>query len=480
MKAMGNAITVTDLTDDELREEVRSWAARVAAGEARLLVLIGELDARGAWGGQGILSCAHWLSWMCAMGLGAARERVRVARALRDLPAITARFLEGAVTWTQVRAITRVCTPTDEQTWLTIAEACSGAQIERLVQGIRLSEAADGANDPGTDPDGTPTRVRPQVRTRPDGRVRVTFVLEPDEAPVVIAAFERVLGDARADVAAVTVPDDGEETLVEKDEPRMPARTSDGVWMTAEERAMYDAWSDECFAIRRHNAEVRDQQRRRDLARARACALAGLPAQPTWTDALLRMTAHVLDAPGPLPLAAKERLRVGIDPLSGWARLRDGQLLPPGRIRVPAGVVGPVQLTMFDKGRTMREVPLPLRRLLGQVDGERCRMPGCTRTTKLHAHHVRYWSLGGPTDLANLVLVCSRHHTLVHAEGFQLTLHADRTLDVRTAEDVAVVHHPAVLRADASELPAGCRITTPSGDKLDLDYAVWALRQQAA
>src|SRR5690348_13877237 len=103
------------LTDEELREEVACWSGRVAAGEARLVALIGELDVRGAWGGQGLLSCAHWLTWRCGLGLTAARERVRVARALRDLPAVAAAFAAGGLTWTQVRAITRVCTPADEQ-----------------------------------------------------------------------------------------------------------------------------------------------------------------------------------------------------------------------------------------------------------------------------------------------------------------------------------------------------------------------------
>ena len=400
-------VVAADLSDEELREEVRGWAARVAAGEARLLELIGELDERGAWGGVGILSCAHWLSWRCGMGLSAARERVRVARALRQLPALAARFAEGSVTWTQVRAITRVCSPVDEQTWLTVAAACSGAQIERLVQGVRLSEAAEGAERAEHDPDGAPARVRPSVRKRPDGRVAVSFVLEPEEAMVVLAAFERVLAEARADaaaVAAVVVPDDGEQTLVERDEPPMPP-TSGRAWQTDADREAIRVWSAECFAVRDHNARVREQQRARELARAKACALAGVPARPTWTDALLRMTAQVLDAPGALPLAAKERLRVTVDPLSGWARLRDGQLLPPGRLAGPAGTVAgmvPLALTAFDKGRSMREVPLALRRLLGQVDGERCRMPGCTRTTNLHAHHVVFWSRGGPTDLANL------------------------------------------------------------------------------
>lgn len=471
---MGDGCVLAGLSDDELIEEVVSWAARVAAGEARLLALIGELDERGAWGGHGILSCAHWLTWRCGMGRSAARERVRVARALRELPVIAARFGEGAVTWTQVRAITRVCTAADERTWLTIAEACSGAQIEKLVQAVRLSEAAEGADDP----DGAPVRVRPSVRTRPDGRVAVTFVLEPEETTVVLAAFERVLDEARADAAAVPVPDDGEETLEEQVEPPMPQTR--GAWPTEQERQVMRDWSRACFAVRDHNRAVREQRQRRELAHAKACALQGVPARPTWTDALLRMTAGVLDAPGALPLATKERLRVCLDPLSGWARTRDGALLPPGPVTGDFGPVAPVQLTVFDKGRTMREVPLALRRLLGQVDGERCRMPGCTRTAKLHAHHVRFWSLGGRTDLANLILVCSRHHTLIHAEGFQLTLHPDRTLDVRTADDVPVLHHPALRKGNAEELPTGVRITTPSGDRLDLDYAVWVLRQHAA
>ncbi len=60
-------------------------------------------------------------------------------------------------------------------------------------------------------------------------------------------------------------------------------------------------------------------------------------------------------------------------------------------------------LRRHDLGRTSREANAALRELLGTLDGERCRFPGCTRHTKLHAHHVRYWSAGGSTDLDNLV-----------------------------------------------------------------------------
>ncbi|MCU1621828.1 MAG: endonuclease [Frankiales bacterium] len=464
-------LDLTALTDDDLRDEVATWAARVAAGEARLIALIGELETRGAWGGVGVLSCAHWLAWRCGMGLGAARERVRVAVALRDLPRIAAGFAEGRLTWTQVRAITRVCTAGDEQTWVDLASDCSGAQIERLVQAVRRSQAADE--------DAATVRSHPTVRTRPDGRVAVTFVLEPGEATVVLAGMERVLDEARSEVRSLPLPVAEEPELSERSEPPMPRSSGSDLFATEAELATRRAWTDACLEVAQHNRRVREQREERELARAKAAAVARLPAKPTLTDALLRMAASALDAPGPLPVAVKERLRVCVDPLSGWGRLRDGTLLAPGQIARPAGPLEPLDLTSLDKGRTMREVTLPLRRMLGQVDGERCRMPGCTRTTKLHAHHVRFWSQGGPTDLANLVLVCSRHHTLIHVEGVQLVLRADRTLEVRTSDGVHVPHRPTLRVAPADQLPAAA-FTPSSGDRLDLDHAVWVLRQQAA
>ena len=146
----------------------------------------------------------------------------------------------------------------------------------------------------------------------------------------------------------------------------------------------------------------------------------------------------------------------------------------------------PEDLTRHDLGRRTRDVSPPLRSLLGVIDGERCRFPSCTRRTNLHAHHVVYWSRGGPTDLANLVLVCARHHTVVHAQDFRLVLSDDRSLRVHSAEGTAVLHHPALPWRPAEELDPGRQIgaqTLPSewnGDPLDLSHAVWVMLQHAA
>src|SRR6478735_3577108 len=87
--------TAVDLTDDELEQQLCCLAAQIAAREAEFLRLVAELDRRELWGLWGLRSAAHWLSWRLGMRLGAARERVRAAHALEQLPSIAAAFAEG-------------------------------------------------------------------------------------------------------------------------------------------------------------------------------------------------------------------------------------------------------------------------------------------------------------------------------------------------------------------------------------------------
>jgi hypothetical protein len=70
-------------------------------------------------------------------------------------------------------------------------------------------------------------------------------------------------------------------------------------------------------------------------------------------------------------------------------------------------------------GRSQRTVPPAIRRALWSRD-KGCAFPGCTHTRFVDAHHVRHWALGGETSLANLLLLCSAHHTLVHEGGFEI------------------------------------------------------------
>ena len=103
----------SDQSNDELADGICTWAGRLAAGTARLLDLVAEFDRREGWAGPGMLSCSHWLSWRISLAPGTAREWVRVARRLEELPAIHAAFGCGQMSWSQVRAVTRVATVDD-------------------------------------------------------------------------------------------------------------------------------------------------------------------------------------------------------------------------------------------------------------------------------------------------------------------------------------------------------------------------------
>ncbi len=121
---------------DRLGDEIAELSAHLDAATARLLALIREFDARGGWN-TGFRSCAAWLSWRVGLDLGAARERVRVARALETLPLLAQALARGQVSYAKVRALTRVATPETEARLLGVARAGTAAHVERIVRGWR-------------------------------------------------------------------------------------------------------------------------------------------------------------------------------------------------------------------------------------------------------------------------------------------------------------------------------------------------------
>src|SRR2546428_1148589 len=119
---------------DRLGDEIAELSAHLEAATARLLDLIREFDARGGWG-NGCRSCAHWLSWRVGLDMGAAREKVRVARALGTLPRIARAFARGELLYSKVRALTRVATAQTEERLLGVGRAGTAEHVERIVRG---------------------------------------------------------------------------------------------------------------------------------------------------------------------------------------------------------------------------------------------------------------------------------------------------------------------------------------------------------
>ena len=131
---------------DQLGDQIAELSAHLDAGTARLLDLIREFDARGGWN-SGFRSCAAWLTWRVGLSPGAAREHVRVARALGTLPRLRQALARGELSYSKVRELTRVATPETEARLLAVGRAGTADHVERIVRGWRRMDAKAEARE---------------------------------------------------------------------------------------------------------------------------------------------------------------------------------------------------------------------------------------------------------------------------------------------------------------------------------------------
>jgi hypothetical protein len=336
---------VGSMATEQLEAETCTLAAQLAAATCRFLLLVGELERREAWRSWGCRSLAHWLSWQCGLGLVAAREHVRVASALGQLPLVVRTFARGELSYSKVRALTRLGSlePAAEAELVEFAKIATAAQLERTVSGYR---SVVRNTNPGARSEREPAGVR--TTTHDDGTVSVTFAhVDADVAAMLVAAVD--------------------------DAPRRLRHGNDS-------------------AESSRGAAIESTVRR--LAQPDG----DLPPGTTLvvhTD--VDLTVGVDEATG-ITMTVEAVRRLGCD--TAVRRVRGD--------------------TDADLGRARRTVSRRLRRALLRRDGQRCRFPGCEHTRWLHAHHIWHWTDGGPTDLANLVALCSYHHTLVHEGGWSI------------------------------------------------------------
>jgi len=170
---------------ERLGDQIAELAAHLDAATARLLDLIREFDARGGWG-NGFSSCAAWLTWRVGLDPGAARERVRVARALGSLPRLKEALARGELSYSKVRALTRVATPETEERLLAVGRVGTAEHVERIVRGWRRVDRIAEARE---------TTKRRRRRTLhvfqdEDGMGVIHGRLEPEAGAVLMKALE--------------------------------------------------------------------------------------------------------------------------------------------------------------------------------------------------------------------------------------------------------------------------------------------------
>jgi hypothetical protein len=194
---------------ERLEAEICELAGHLAAATCRFLVLLADFDARRGWASWEMSSCAQWLSWKCQLSSGTAREHVRVARALRDLPVIRARFAAAALSYAKVRALTRIAAAATEAGLAELAGPMTANQLERFARAHRQVSAAGDAE----------ARVRRRLawRFEEDGSLSGTFRLPPLQGAVLLKALRAACADLAGQPA-------GPPAGVSAETPAAPAR----------------------------------------------------------------------------------------------------------------------------------------------------------------------------------------------------------------------------------------------------------------
>ena len=424
---------------DRLGDEIAELSAHLEAATARLLDLIRVFDARGGWG-NGFRSCAHWLCWRIGLDLGAAREKVRVARALGTLPLLAQALARGELSYAKVRALTRVATPETEARLLGVGRAGTASHVERIVRGWRCVDRIAEARETKRRHASRALRIHQDD----DGTVVLQGRLDPEVGALLMralaAAREKLYQRSRGEAPRLADPI--------ADRPTMAQQQADALALLAE--AALDHGLDPGAPGERYQVVVHVD----------ATALAD-PEQP------------------------------------GQSVLEDGPRVSAETSRRLACDASRVVMRHDEDGRTVevgartRTIPPALRRALHHRD-QGCRFPGCGLPFG-QGHHVRHWAQGGPTTLSNLAMLCRRHHRAVHEEGYQVDRQHDGALrfrrpDGRPLPEVpppsAVPADPVeALRAqhDAQGLRLNARTTCPSwlGERLDLVYAIDVLHPLA-
>jgi hypothetical protein len=445
---------------DQLGSRIVGLAGRLAAATCRWLLLVARFDAEAGYAPHGLASTSRWLSHYCGMSRRTATDHVRVARLLAAHPRVRAQMAAGRLSYSQARAISRVAdlgNATLVDDLIMVAEHGTVRHLEDVVRGLRTVD--DNTRD---DPRGAGEYLR--RRWRPDSRWGLSARLDPENGAVVDAALAAV--GAKEDVnqaeALVRIAEIALAALATAgDAPSLRGDQFAAVRIEVNSAALLapDA-ADDAGALDVPHDEPAGSREPAESARPAEPARPAELAQPARPP---RPAGRIADGPG-LPRRVLDRL------------------LCSGRIRT---VLLDADRQPLDVGYNNRLVSTRQWVALLIRDGG-CQHPGCGSRIGLEAHHVEHWYAGGPTVMANLVLLCRRHHH-AHHEGeftiapagrgrFRFALPDGRELPAHVDPTRAGTTDDPVER-DYDGIPASAATTRWDGRPLDLDFAVAGLAQ---
>jgi hypothetical protein len=391
-----------DLSDARIEEDFAELQRAAELIDAERLRRLAEIERRGLYARDGHLSTASWLATTFKMAWGTAKEQVRIARALEEMPRTRQALDDGDLSMSRVRVLVaaRDADPSafrDSETALVEAACIHSVQDLRRVaaywrQAVERQAALDGEE-----------KLREHRRLRASvtflGMVRIDGTLDPETGETLLTALQAVL-----DTESRSGPDGDERT-------------------PAQRRA--DALGEIC---------------RQWLDRGDRPTVAGERPHVTLT-------------------VDSDAVRDGSEPISEMDHIGPVQPSVSRRVLCDAAIrriVMAGRSEPLDVGRQTPVISPAMRRAVILRD-RHCRFPGCDRPhTWCDAHHLVHWADGGPTAFQNLILLCRRHHRMVHARhGFRLDLVDGRPVFVRP--DGVRAGRAAVAAVTRWRLPSGAR-----------------------
>ncbi len=380
---------------DALAAEIATLAGHLNAAQYRFLKLLDEFDHAQGWAGPGVRSLAHWLNWKCGLGDLMAREKVRVARALRELPLIDAAFGRGELSYSKVRAMTRAATPQNEKQLLNIARHGTAAHMERLVRVYRkCRKRADES------PAEAAMRREERFYCFAEDDEMMTFGgrVPAEQGRLLLKALDAMVAEMEAEEREAPIV--SAETSAAASEPNVSAETSSG--------GKPDKPPLKPLRVRRAAALVHVAEH---YLATRGSGAGALKSSDAW-----QVFVHV-NANDAHP---DNRING-----AHTTYMDDRRCVAPHVARQLAcdasrrTVLENERGEVLNIGRRSRIVPWRIAHALRLRDGG-CRFPGCNQHRWTDAHHIRHWADGGETSLENLITLCRYHHRALHRDEFRI------------------------------------------------------------
>jgi hypothetical protein len=363
---------MTGRSIDQLENDMIGLFKRMTAHEYDFLVLLREFDLRQGWKAYHFNHCAEWLNFKCGICLNTGREKVRVAHALWDLPLLSAAFQSGELPYSKARALTRLATPASEAGLLDYAMGATAEQVENHCRALRNVQRRESTQDANR----AHNRRYLSSCKHGDGMMTISLELTEEAGDLVMKTLERAMSEREKEDRSA---EHAADTSAEASGPSKSAT----------------------YFARRADALVEVCQ----------AFLAGGSGKSTSTADHYQVVVHVDEKALAGEASAEASAPKSDLPIESVRRLCCDTSL----VAVTKGENG----NPLDVGRKHRIVQPALRRALLARD-KCCSYPGCSHTRWLDAHHVQHWIDGGDTSLENTLLLCSKHHRLLHEGGFSI------------------------------------------------------------